>query len=106
METVWPSLHPVDDRVIVVECDGAIVGCVAFLRKWHMDGAWIRPEDRGRVRVARALQAAMQGMARDLEASEVWMMAMDDEARRLCEHVGMHATHLECDHFAVQFGVD
>jgi hypothetical protein len=40
-----------------------------------------------------------------LGANEVWMMATNDESRRLCERVGTQATHLACDHFAVQFGV-
>lgn len=105
LESVWPSLHPTEDIVMVVESDGVIVGCTSFLQAWHMDGAWIREADRGRVSVARALRNAMQETAQQLGAKEVWMMATNDESRRLCEHVGAQATHLACDHFSVQFGV-
>ena len=106
LESVWTSLHPTDDVVVVVESDGVIVGCTSFLRVWHMDGAWIREADRGRASVARALRDAMRHTTQLLGANEVWMMATNDESRRLCEHVGAQATHLACDHFAVQFGAN
>ena len=71
-----------------------------------MDGAWIREADRGRASVARALRDAMRHTADMLGAQDVWMMATNDESRRLCERVGAQATHLACDHFAVQFGAN
>ena len=105
LESVWPSLHPTEDIVLVVESGDSIVGCVAFYAKWHVDGVWIRPEDRGRVSVGRALQRLFETTASELHAREVWMMSLDAESSRLCARVGASVTPLLCEHFAVKTGV-
>jgi N-acetylglutamate synthase-like GNAT family acetyltransferase len=42
LETVVPVLRRERGRVLVVEQDGEIVGCVALYRLWHLEGLEIR----------------------------------------------------------------
>ena len=98
---VWPSLNTRRDRVMVVERDGDIVGCMVFAQVWHAECVWVHPKERGRVSVGRKLIRMFRDTARSIGASEVVMMAMDAVSRRLCSRLGDTSTHLDCDHYAV-----
>jgi len=59
LETVVPVL-PEDAEVLVVEHDGAIVGCWALYPLLHVEGVWVAPEHRGRGGVFRRLLTGMR----------------------------------------------
>ncbi len=87
LDAVWAHL-PDATRVVVVERDGAIVGCHALLPCWHVEGLWIAPGARGRGGVARRLWRAVQDEARAIGVSAVLTAATDDRVRGLLAHVG------------------
>ena len=102
LEPIWPGLCP-QARVLVVEDGAELVGCVALVPIWHLDGVWIAPAHRQRASVGRRLLVAARAAVAAVGASEVWMMAMTPESRRLCERMGP-STVLDCDHLAVRIG--
>lgn len=101
LENVWPELDGQHDRILVVEHDGSIVGCAALFTAWHLEGAWIAPEFRQRISVGRLLLRKVRALLKFVGAHDVMMMAMDPDARRICERIGT-ATHLDCEHFSVR----
>jgi len=103
LASAWPLFTPSETRVVVVERDGAIVGCVALFARWHLEGAWIHPSDRGRVSVGRRLRNATRAALTDLGATEVLAMARNAASVRLCQRFG-RALRLACDHFAIVVG--
>jgi hypothetical protein len=100
LETVWPNLDPSRARVLVVEEDGRILGCMALLSEWHLEGAWIDPARRQRVAVLRRLLKAAGEQFRALDIREVFSMATSEDGRQLVQGLGP-CVHLNCDHFAV-----
>ena len=102
LENVWPRLNKSQDRVMVVERSGKIVGCFAFTRAWHAECAWIDPSERGRVSVPRALMRSFLRTANSLRAKEVLMMATNSESEKLCARLGHQSIRMECSHYAVQ----
>lgn len=102
LDNIWPNLCG-QSRVLVVEDGAEIVGCVALVPIWHLDGVWIAPAHRQRASVGRRLLMAARAAVEAVGASEVWMMAMTPESRQLCERMGPH-TVLDCDHLAVRMG--
>lgn len=101
LETVWPTLNRAEDLVVVVEDDGVIVSAFTLVRAWHLEGVWIAPERRKSLSVTRRVWQAIRAAVQTVHASEVLMMTVDAESRRLALRIG-EATHLDCDHFAVR----
>lgn len=92
-------------RVIVVEHDGAIVGCHLLQPVLHAECLWIHPDYRKRASVGRRLWAHVQRTARDhFQVRWFATSAMSDEVRTLLRHVG--AVHLDGDHYMVPVGGD
>lgn len=75
-------------EVVVVERDGAIVGCWALLLAWHVEGLWIAPADRGHASVARRLWRAMRALVATREASHVFTVADSKAVLALLDRVG------------------
>lgn len=100
LETVWPGLDPASTRIIVVEEDGQILGCVTLFQAWHLDGAWIHPDYRRRVGVMRRLLKGLTELLRIFRPVEVVVTAHNKTGRNLCQSVGP-VVELTCDHFAV-----
>jgi len=101
LETVWPSLDPDIDVVLVIERDGTIVGCTSFLPRWHLEGTWIAPTERKKVGVGRLLLSGIYRTASELRVKELLMMSTNKETSVLCRRLGESSTYLDCDHFAV-----
>lgn len=88
-ETVWPHLDPARTSIVVVEHDGAIVGCHVLSWLLHAECLWIHPDHRGRSSVARRLWASVKQTARDVwHAHAIVTGACDDRVRALLQHVG------------------
>ncbi len=96
---VHPFLDPDRSSVVVVEQDGAIVGCHILINVVHAECLWIDPAFRGKTSVARRLWAAVQAQARELGARTIATAACDDQVRELLAHVG--ATKLPGDHYVI-----
>lgn len=96
----WPLL-PDETRIVVVERDGAIVGCSALFPRWHQEGTWIAESARGNPAVGRHLLDAMRGAIAAVGALEVVMMATTPETSVLCRRFGP-SVELIADHFAVR----
>lgn len=100
LERAWPHFEG-QATVVVVERDGAIVGCAAVFQAWHLEGAWIAPEHRGRVGVGRRLIAGMRAAIRATGARELLTMVCDPDTRRLHTPFG-ESVRLDGEHYAVQ----
>lgn len=99
LETVWPHLDPLQAHIVVVEADGAIVGCWAAFRQIHVEGVWIAEAHRGKAGVARRLLAGMRRTARAMGARSVATAALTDDVRGILD--GLGATKLPGDHYAM-----
>lgn len=89
-------------RVIVVEADGAIVGCHILQPVLHAEGLWIHPDFRKRASVGRHLWRRVQDTARDWFGVQWFVTGCgSDEVRALLEHVA--AVKLP-DHYVVPIG--
>lgn len=98
-EHLWPLMQPGDGDIVVVERDGAIVGCWGLLRVVHAECVWIAPSERVRTSVARRLLTAMRNVARSMGARAVYTGAETDEVRQMLETLG--GTKLIGDHYMV-----
>lgn len=99
-ETVWPLLDPERAQVLVVEDNGAIVGCWVLMSVVHAECLWIAEAHRGKTSVARRLWIGMQRAAQALGVPIVATAALSDEVRDLLDHVG--ATKVPGDHYAMK----
>jgi len=97
-ETVWPHLTP-DAKVMVVEDDGAIVGCWLLLPTWHAECVWVHPDRRTKGSVARRLWHYMHTMARAMGLKAVVTSATDDHVRHLLVRHG--AMELSGTHYVI-----
>ena len=100
LDPSWRTFEPENVRVVVIEHEGRIVGCTAFLKVWHVEGTWVAVEHRGKAGVLRRLIRAAKALCLDLRTREVWMMTHTPETAALCRRFGS-VTPLTCDHFAV-----
>lgn len=98
-EALLPTLDPEKAAIVVVEDDGAIVGCHVLFTMLHAECLWIHPEHRGRASAARRLWAAVQDEARAIGATALITGAANDRVRGLLAHVG--ATPLPVDQYVV-----
>lgn len=96
---VYPYLDPARAHIVVVEQDGAIIGCHVLMDILHAECLWIDPAFRGRTSVARRLWTRVQATAKALGVRTMVTSACDDRVRGLLEHVG--AVKLNGDHFVV-----
>ncbi len=87
-EYVWPYLDPLKSRVVVIEDDGAIIGCHILMNVLHAECLWIREDHRGKSSVARRLWTAVQTEAKAMGAQAFSTSSMSDDIDRLLEHVG------------------
>lgn len=87
-EQLWPLLDPSTARVVVVEHDGAIVGCHVLMQVVYAECLWVHPDHRGKSSVARRLWSGVQETARGLGVHAVATHAIDDTVRGLLAHVG------------------
>jgi|TARA_R110002020_G_scaffold74748_5_gene190941 N-acyl-L-homoserine lactone synthetase len=101
LECAPTSLIPEHDIVLVVEKDDAIVGCTAFLPRWHMEGTWVSPKYRKMATVGRPLLRGMSQMATMLKAKELVMVTVDPKISALCARLGRSSTQLDGDHFSI-----
>lgn len=67
LETVVPVLRRERGRVLVVEREGEIVGCVALFRLWHLEGLEIRQKS-----ATRALLGAIKAQTAQIPAVVSW----------------------------------
>lgn len=96
LSTVWAHL-PDTTRVIVVEDDGVIVGCVTGMLILHAEGLWIAPAYRKRVTVWRQLVSWFWRVADEFGCEGALTAAVNDDMRMLLAR--LHATPLPGDHF-------
>lgn len=99
LETVWALLNPSDAQIVVVEQDGAIVGCWACFTVLHCEGVWIAPEHRGKTSVARRLWTRMLRLVRARGAKGFVTAATTPDVRALLEG---RAARLPGDHYVYQ----
>jgi hypothetical protein len=100
-EAVWPHLDPNLTMVLVVEHEGAIVGTWVLVRVLHAECLWIAPAHRQRTSVARHLWGCLRAIARRLGVPAVVTAAVNDDTRRLLDHV--NAERLPGDHYVMRF---
>lgn len=93
------SSLPVDSQVVVVEDNGAIVGCAALYPVWHLDGVWVAPAYRKKTTVARRLVRVIRGWLHVVP--EVWAMAVSSASQELCAKFPGRVTPLTCAHFTL-----
>jgi hypothetical protein len=91
LETVVPVLRRERGRVLVVESDGAIVGCVALFRLWHLEGLEIQQKS-----ATRALLGAIKAQTAQMPAVLSW--AQNPIVGKFLERLG--AEVLPGQHFA------
>lgn len=84
----WHLLEPDAARILVVEQDGAIVGCWAFLNVLHAEGVWVHPAHRGGSSVARHLLRGLYEIAATTGAKAVWTGSVSDQIDGLLEGLG------------------
>lgn len=96
---VYRHLDPNRASIVVVEKDGAIIGCHVLMNVLHAECLWIDPAFRGRPSVARRLWEGVQARAKALGARTMVTAACDDRVRGLLEHIG--AIKLVGDHFVI-----
>lgn len=96
-ESLWPLMRPEDGHIVVVERDGAIVGCWALLRVVHAECVWVAPAERGNPVVAKRLLRGMREQAKQMGAHSVYTGATTDDVKRLLSKLG--ARPLEGDHY-------
>lgn len=94
------SILPDTTRVVVVEDDGAIVGCWAFFPVIHGEGLWIADSHRGRASVGRRLLTEMIKTVESMGASVINTAAMTREVQHLLTHIG--AVELPGTHYALR----
>lgn len=83
---------PVSARVVVVESNGAIVGCHVLTPILHAECLWVHPDHRGKTSVPRRLWAAVQRAVRQEFGVEwFWTAAVSDDVKRLLAHVKAEA---------------
>jgi hypothetical protein len=75
-------------RVIVCEQAGAIVGHIALVPMWHIEGVYVDPAHRGGGRVFAALVTAMHAEARALAQRTVFPAAADDRMAQMVTQLG------------------
>ena len=97
LEAVWPHL-PADAQVIVIEDQGAIVGCWALFHQLHAEGVWVHPAHRGKTTVARRLLMGLRATARRLGVRSVATAATTDDVRRMLATLGVQ---LPGDHYVI-----
>lgn len=90
-ETIYPQLNPAHGHFLVVEDDGAIVGCLLVMTVVHVECAWIAPSHRKRASVGRRLLAALHQDAATLQVRAVVGAAQSDEMRLILGHLGATA---------------
>jgi hypothetical protein len=95
-----PATLPNDAVPVVVEQDGAIIGCSVLLPIWHQEGTWLAPAYRGNVAAGRRLVEAMRTQLSHLGIDGLWMTAFDDENARLIEKFGT-AAKVDAAHYLV-----
>lgn len=100
LDPAWQDFTPTD-KVLVVEDGGRIVACAALFQRWHLEGAWVHPDDRGRVSVGRRLWAGLKALIQALGNPEVISMATTPETRRMVEKVGT-ARLMDCAHYSIR----
>lgn len=99
-EQVWPLLNPATTRIVVVEQDGAIVGCQVLMAVTHAECLWIHPDHRRRASVGRRLISAVHHAAAELGLAALATSALDDGVRRLLVRLGarvLPGTHYMID---------
>lgn len=100
LDPAWQDFAPTD-RVLVVEDGGEIVGCVALFQRWHLEGAWIHPDCRGRVGIGRRIWSGVKALVQAIGCPEVVSMAVTPESRRPIEKLGA-ARLMDCAHYSVR----
>lgn len=83
LETLWPTMKPATDRIIVVERDGEIIACWALMAIMHVEGLWIAPSERGRAGIARRLWRGMRDLVRYYRVPMVWTGAQSDDIKAM-----------------------
>jgi hypothetical protein len=101
-DAVIPHLAALHAEALVVEQDGAIVGCWLFLPIWHAECLWIAPTHRGKSGVARQLLRGLHAFMARLKVTRLWTGCASDDVRRLLTHYG--ATAIPGDHFVMTMG--
>ena len=95
LESVWRTMNPAWSEVIVVERDGAIVGCVALMNVLHAECA----QTGGDAGVMRALWTALRQRVGEMGLPAVWAAAIDEPMRSLLQR---HAESIPGDHFLLR----
>lgn len=101
LEAVYPYLNPDHADVVVVEDEGRVVGCWAFVRVFHADGAWIHPDQRGGM-VAQYLLRGIAALARLHGSDRVVATAESDDVAHLLQRLG--GEQLPGAHFVLPVG--
>jgi len=87
-ERFWPFLRPETSKIVVVEKDGAIVGCHVLTQVLHAECLWIHPDYRQKSSVGRRLWATVQEVARSFNVYAFMTHAVDDAVKGLLKNVG------------------
>lgn len=87
-QELWPTLNPKNAKILVVEEDGKIVSCWAFLRVVHAECLWVAPSHRGVFAVARRLLRGMREIAAMWGADRVVTGSVSPSVTDLIEKVG------------------
>lgn len=87
-ETLWPLLDGETARIVVVEDDGAIVGCWAAFPVVHVECVWVHERYRGTGSVVRRLLSGMREAVSAMGARKVFSAALTDPVRDLLVRLG------------------
>jgi hypothetical protein len=85
---------PPDMTVIVVEEDGAIVGCWSLFHALHVEGLWIAPERRGTSTIAKHLLHDMRVV---LNKRTAWASATSPDVATMLDR--LHAQPVAGTHY-------
>lgn len=76
--------------IVLVLCDGQIVGLTGLMTALHADTVWIHPDHRGKVGVWRQLREGIASAAREhFSASGVLVTVTHRVIRKFMERVGV-----------------
>jgi hypothetical protein len=98
-ETVWPRLNPENTQILVVEEDGRVVACWAFLRVVHAECLWVAPTHRGAFSVARRLLRGLREIAAGWGVEKVITGSVSPQVTGLIRQVG--GVPLPCESFVL-----
>lgn len=98
-EKAWPHFNPDNTQILVVEDEGEVIACWAFLRVVHAECIWVRPSHRGLAGVALRLFKGLREIATRWGATRVITGSVSPEITDLIDRFGGYP--MPCESFVL-----